>query len=70
MYFLPKDEMNINKFVHSELPSKRQIFYRTGQRSVSPAGSYTGEDSVVIGATPTEQADRFAKNAESFDLPE
>lgn len=63
--------MDINNFVEVQLPTKGQIFARTGQHAVSPSGSYTGDDPVIIGRTPTESANAFLKDVESFkeDLP-
>lgn len=67
MLYLPNDKMWPNKFVHVLLPSKKQIFARTGERSVSPAGSYSGDDPVRIGKTPTQSAEEFARAAEAFE---
>ena len=69
MIFLPSEKMNINKFVDAQLPTKAQIFSRTGQRAVSPAGSYSGDEAVCFGLKPTEQAEAFAQTAESFEVP-
>lgn len=68
MLYLPNDEMFANKFVHVELPTKSQIFSRTGQRSVSPAGSYTGDSSANFGKTPSESAMEFVATAESSKI--
>lgn len=68
MLYLPDDSMFENKFVLVELPTKSQIFSRTGQRAVSPAGSYTGDLSANFGKTPTDSAMEFVATAESeFD---
>lgn len=71
------EKMFPNRFTETKLPTKAQIFARTGQRAVSPAGSYTGDDAVKIHSTQTESAEEFARAAESFakespkeDLPE
>lgn len=70
MIYLPDEKMNINKFVDVQLPSKAQIFSRTGQRAVSPAGMYTGDNDVKFGMKPTEQAAAFVEAAESAESPE
>ena len=70
MIFLPDEKMNINKFVDVQLPSKAQIFSRTGQRAVSPSGMYTGDDSIKFGMKPTEQAAAFVDAAESAESSE
>lgn len=62
--------MDINNFVEVQLPTKGQIFARTGQRAVSPSGSYTRDDPAVIGRTPTESADQFLKDVDASDFPE
>lgn len=67
MIFLPKDKMWPNRFTLVMLPTKRQIFARTGQRAVSPSGSYTGEESANFGKTPTQSAEEFARAAEAFE---
>lgn len=64
--FLPDDKMFTNKFTYTELPSKAQIFSRTGQRSVNPSGSYSGEESVKFGQSKTAQAAEFVQAAENF----
>lgn len=65
-------KMNINAFVEAKLPTKQQIFARTGGKSVTPSGSYTGDDEAKIARCPTEQAENFVRVAESMkeDLPE
>lgn len=66
MLYLPKDEMFPNHFVDVELPTKKQIFARTGQVAVNPAGVYSGEDNAVcFSSTPTESADSFIKGIEA-----
>lgn len=70
MIYLPDDKMNINKFVDVQLPSKAQIFSRTGQRAVAPGGLYSAEIAVKFGMKPTEQAEAFASAAESAESPE
>lgn len=71
---LVKDSMFTNKFVDTKLPTKKQIFARTGQVAVNPAGSYTGDDAVGHIKSKTESAEAFARTAESYekkeDLPE
>lgn len=69
MIFLPFDKMNINKFVDTQLPTKAQIFSRTGQHAVSPSGFYTHDEPYRPSMKPTEQAEAFAKEAEAFELP-
>lgn len=64
------EKMFPNRFVETQLPTKAQIFSRTGQRAVSPAGSYSGDDNVSRVKTPTESAEEFARSAESFSKPE
>lgn len=66
MLYLPTEEMDINKFVEVQLPTKEQIFARTGQHSV--AGGNYGED-IRFASTPTESADRFARAAEAYESP-
>lgn len=68
MFFLPSDKMNVNKFVHTSLPTKAQIFARTGQKAVSPAGNYTGDDPALMNRSKTESAEAFVKSIE--DLPD
>lgn len=68
MLYLPNDDMFINKFVYVEVPTKSQIFSRTGQRAIAPGGVYTKDDSANFGLSPTQEANQFAKDAESFEL--
>lgn len=70
MYFLPTDKMHPNKFVEVELPTKSQIFSRTGQHAVNPGGSFSGDDPVKFRNTPTASAASFVKSAESYEAPE
>lgn len=70
MIFLPNDKMNINKFVDTQLPTKGQIFDRTGKRAVSPSGVYTYDELALIGRSLTEAAERFARRAESYERPQ
>lgn len=66
MLFLPNDQMFPNVFVDVELPTKKQIFARTGQVAVNPAGVYSGEDNpVAFSSTPTQSADAFVKGIEA-----
>lgn len=66
MLYLPDDKMFPNHFIDVELPTKKQIFARTGQVAVNPAGVYSGEDNAVsFSSTPTESADRFIKGIEA-----
>lgn len=77
MLYLPNDEFFVNKFVETKLPTKAQIFSRTGQRSVNPAGAYTGDTGARIGMSPTQTAQALQDAYESAeskpapdDLPE
>lgn len=69
MFYIPSKKMDVNRFVEVLVPTKRQIFARTGQVAVSPSGSYSKDDPVKIGMSPTESADDFVRAAESFELP-
>lgn len=69
MLYLPNDKMFVNRFVYCEVPSKREIFSRTGQVSVSPNGVFTGDEAPVISKTPTMSAQEFLNSAESFEKP-
>lgn len=69
MLYLPNDEMFVNKFVYAEVPSKAQIFARTGQRAVAPNGAFTGESSAIFGKQPTQSAMEFVKAAEEIEMP-
>ena len=69
MLYLPNDKMFPNKFVEVQLPSKGQIFARTGQRAQC-GGTFSGEDGEVrFASSKTESAERFARNAEAFESP-
>lgn len=72
MLLLLNLKMHPNRFVHCEVPTKRQIFARTGGASVSPNGVYTGDESARMNRFPTESAEDFVRAAESMkeDLPE
>lgn len=63
------DKFYINRFVETQLPTKAQIFSRTGQRAVNPAGMYTGDDAVKYSHSKTESASQFVRDAESFESP-
>lgn len=67
MYPLLDFKMFPNKFVAVELPTKSQIFSRTGKTAVSPSGCFTGEDPCRFGMSTTEAADAFARTAESYE---
>lgn len=67
MLYIPNDEMFVNKFVEVHLPTKKQIFARTGQHAVAPGGSYTGDDAVHFKDTPTSGLNRLVRDAESFE---
>lgn len=69
MYYIPKKKMDVNHFVKVLVPSKGQIFARTGKIAVSPAGSYSGEDAARFGKTPTQSAMEFAKAADVYEVP-
>lgn len=69
MLYLPNDDMFVNKFVYCEVPTKAQIFARTGQRAVSAAGAYTQDKSYQFGKSPTQSANEFLKDAESYEVP-
>ena len=58
-----------NRFVETQLPTKAEIFARTGQRAVNPAGSYSGEELFRKYRSKTESAEAFARSADSFELP-
>lgn len=64
MIYIP-EEMDINRFVDVVLPTKAQIFARTGQRAVTPAGCYTGDEGVKFNRLPTESAMDMIRAAES-----
>ena len=66
---LPNDKFWTNKFVKTMLPTKRQIFSRTGQTAVTPNGVYTKDESVHLGRTQTESMNEFVKMVESIEMP-
>lgn len=67
MLYIPNDEMLVNKFVDVSLPTKSQIFARTGQHAVNPGGMYTGEeDSVHFKDTPTSACERGLRAIEKM----
>lgn len=66
MLYCPNKEMFPNKFVETQLPTKGQIFDRTGQRAVCPAGSYTGDESARFASCSTEGAEALARAAEAY----
>lgn len=63
------DALFVNKFVPVQLPTKRQIFARTGQRAVAPGGSYTGDEAVHFKDSPTSGLNRLLNDAEAFETP-
>lgn len=67
MLFCPDEKMWPNRFVQVTLPTKAQIFARTGQVAVSPSGSYSGDDPARFGKTPTMSAEELMEAAESYD---
>lgn len=69
MLFCPDEKMWPNRFVKVTLPTKAQVFARTGQVAVSPSGSYSGDDSVRFGKTPTMSAEELMEAAESYEPP-
>lgn len=69
MLYLPNDDMFVNAFIHCEVPTKAQIFARTGQRAVAPNGLYTQDKAYQFGKTPTMSASEFVKDAESYEEP-
>jgi len=69
MLYLPSDEMFVNKFVYVELPTKAQIFSRTGQKAVSPNGEFTKDEPAVFGKSNTQSMAEFAAAAEAYKEP-
>lgn len=69
MLYLPNDKMFPNKFVEVELPNKKQIFARTGQVAVNPAGMYSHDEPCRFRSTPTESAAAFVSAAEAYESP-
>ena len=66
--YIPNDEMFTNRFVDVQLPTKKQIFARTGQKAVNPSGLYSGEDAVQFRNTKTSGIARMVKSIE--EMPE
>lgn len=69
MLFLPNDDLFVNKFVYVELPTKAQIFSRTGQRAVSPNGEFTKDEPAVFGKSNTQSMAEFVAAAEMYVEP-
>lgn len=69
MIFLPDEKMWPNRFVKVMLPTKAQIFARTGEVAVQPSGSYSHDDPARFGKTPTMSAEELMEVAESFEPP-
>lgn len=67
MLYLPNDEIFVNAFIHCEVPTKAQIFSRTGQRAVTPNGVFTQDKSYQFGKTNTQSAMEFVSDAEHFE---
>lgn len=68
MLIMPSSDMDINCFVHVDLPTKAQIFKRVGSHGVAPAGAYTQDENFDINPTTIEQCHKLAAIAEN--LPE
>lgn len=68
MLYIPNDDMFVNKFVDVNLPTKAQIFGRTGQHAVQPAGAYTGDDIAHFADTPTSGLARMCADAEAYEI--
>lgn len=64
MIYIPNDAMYPSVFVDVHTPTKKEIFFRTGQKG-SISGVFTGETIGKIYSTPTEQAAAFVEAAES-----
>lgn len=58
--------MDINAFQQIVLPSKAQIFARTGRKAVKRT-DYTGDDSANFGALPTQTLEQVARTAEKYE---
>lgn len=67
MIFIPDPKLFVNRFIEVVLPTKSQIFSRTGGKAVTPNGVFTGDDPALINRSVTEQAETFAREAESFE---
>lgn len=61
--------MDVNKFVEVLVPTKRQIFARTGQVAVSPSGNFSKDEPIRFGKLPTESAEEFARAADAYEIP-
>ncbi len=59
--------MDINKFVDVRMPSKREIFSRLGANASGKY--YSGDDVMIFGLKPTEQADSLVHAAENYEPP-
>lgn len=57
-------KQHINAFVDTPLPSKRQIFARTGQVAVNPSGMYSGDIPVSLGQSTTQNMEHFVREVE------
>lgn len=64
MFPLFEGMKNPNEFVSVLLPSKREIFGRTGQVAVTPNGVYTGDQPVKMGQDIGQRMEDFVQNAE------
>ena len=60
-------EMNVNKFIHVLVPSKKQIFARTGSKS-NNSGMYTKDVSADFGSSKTKICDNIARDIDNFSL--
>lgn len=72
MLLVTSDKMWPNRFTLVMLPTKREIFSRTGQRAVTPNGVFTGESSASLDKSTTQSAMEFVNAVDSmkYDLPE
>lgn len=66
MMYIPNDDMFTNRFVDVALPTKREIFARTGQHAVNAGGLYSGEDAVHFKDTPTSAIERGLRSIENM----
>lgn len=64
MFPLFEGMKNPNEFVFVQLPTKREIFGRTGQVAVTPNGVYTGDQPVKMGQDIGQRMEDFIQNAE------
>lgn len=60
--------MDINRFEEVMLPSKAQIFSRTGKKT-QVAGSYTGDESARFSGTNIDALEKVARTAENYEQP-